>query len=31
MGRIRRGWLVCDLCSHVDMNLTVFCSHRLSI
>jgi len=30
MGRIRRGWIVCDLRSHVDMNLTAFCSHRLS-
>jgi len=31
MGRIRRGWLVHDLCSHIDMNLTSFCSHRLFI
>ena len=31
MGRICRGWLVCDLCSHVDMDLTAFCSHHLSI
>ena len=30
MGRIRHGWLVCDLCSHVDMNSTASCSHRLS-
>ena len=31
MGRIRRGWLVCDLYSDVGMNLTAFCSHRLSV
>ena len=31
MRGIRRGRIVCDLCSHVDMNLTAFCSHCLSI
>ena len=31
MGRIRRGRIVCDLYPDVGMNLTAFCSHRLSI
>ena len=30
MARIRHGCLVCDLGSHVDMNSTASCSHRLS-
>ena len=31
MGRIRHCWVFCDLCSHIDMHLTAFCSHCLSI
>jgi len=31
LGRFRRCWLVCNQCSHVDMNLTAFCSHLGSV